>query len=30
MSIATLTPAMTTEEMLVLPSNGVERWLIRG
>jgi Uma2 family endonuclease len=30
MSAATLTPAMTTEEMLALPSNGVERWLIRG
>jgi Uma2 family endonuclease len=30
MSTATLTPAMTTEEMLALPANGVERWLIRG
>jgi Uma2 family endonuclease len=30
MSVATLPPATTTEEMLALPSNGVERWLIRG
>lgn len=30
MSVATLSTAMTTEEMLALPSNGVERWLIRG
>jgi Uma2 family endonuclease len=29
MSTATLT-AMTTEEMLALPNNGVERWLDRG
>ncbi len=30
MSVATLTAAMTTEEMLALPANGLERWLIRG
>jgi Uma2 family endonuclease len=30
MSVATLSPTMTTEEMLALPSNDVERWLIRG
>jgi Uma2 family endonuclease len=30
MSVATLTRQMTTEEMLALPSNNVERWLISG
>ena len=30
MPVASLTPAMTTEKMLSLPSNGVERWLICG
>src|SRR6185437_2388615 len=30
MSVITLNPAITTEEMLALPSNGVERWLIHG
>ncbi len=28
--VATLPAQMTTEEMLALPENGVERWLIRG
>jgi Uma2 family endonuclease len=30
MSAASATSLMTTEEMLALPENGVERWLIRG
>jgi Uma2 family endonuclease len=30
MSVAAAVPAMTTEEMLALPENGSERWLIRG
>jgi Uma2 family endonuclease len=30
MSAPTLVPLMTTEELLALPENGVERWLIRG
>lgn len=30
MVVATATPTMTTEELLALPNDGVERWLIRG
>ncbi len=30
MVVATLAARMTTEEMLAMPSDGVERWLIRG
>jgi len=30
MSVAVPPKAMTTEEMLALPENGVERWLVRG
>jgi Uma2 family endonuclease len=30
MAVAEATPVMTTEELLALPTNGVERWLIRG
>jgi Uma2 family endonuclease len=30
MTVAEVTAAMTTEELLALPQNGVERWLIRG
>jgi Uma2 family endonuclease len=30
MSVATAADLMTTEELLALPQNGVERWLIRG
>src|SRR5258707_10626764 len=30
MSATVATKLMTTEEMLALPENGVERWLVRG
>ncbi len=30
MSVAAAPPLMTTEELLALPDDGVERWLIRG
>jgi len=30
MSIATIADVLTTEELLALPRNGVDRWLIRG
>jgi Uma2 family endonuclease len=30
MTVAAATPVLTTEEMLALPQNGVERWLIQG
>jgi Uma2 family endonuclease len=30
MAVASVTPVMTTEELLALPEDGVERWLIRG
>src|SRR5260370_32938665 len=30
MSVAAAPKIMTTEEMLALPENGVERWLVRG
>ena len=30
MVVAEATPVMTTEQLLALPENGVERWLIRG
>src|SRR5947209_2923066 len=30
MTVAAPSPVMTTEEMLALPDDGVERWLIRG
>jgi Uma2 family endonuclease len=30
MSVAAATPTMTTEELLALPHDGIERWLIRG
>ena len=30
MVVATATPTMTTEELLAMPDDGVERWLIRG
>src|SRR5436305_9415412 len=30
MAATTASSAMTTEELLALPQNGVERWLIRG
>ena len=28
--MASATPLMTTEELLAMPDDGVERWLIRG
>src|SRR5436309_12344325 len=30
MTVAEAAPVMTTEELLALPEDGVERWLIRG
>ncbi len=30
MTVAAVMPEMTTEELLALPDNGTERWLIRG
>src|SRR5438105_12390017 len=30
MAVITAPPVMTTEELLALPQDGVERWLIRG